>query len=47
MVHEYAMGTAIVSLRAIDDGAAEATRRVRDEEVARARRRGLPPALEP
>jgi cell division protease FtsH len=33
MVHEYAMGTATGSLRAIDDGAAEATRRVRDTEV--------------
>jgi cell division protease FtsH len=33
MVHEYAMGTGIKSLRAVDDGAAEATRRVRDAEV--------------
>ncbi len=33
MVHEYAMGTGIKSLRAVSDGAAEATRRVRDEEV--------------
>ena len=33
MVHEYAMGTGSSSLRAIDEGAAEATRRVRDEEV--------------
>jgi cell division protease FtsH len=33
MVHEYAMGTGAGSLRAIDDGAAEATRRVRDTEV--------------
>jgi len=33
MVHEYAMGTGAGSLRAIDDGAAEATRRVRDAEV--------------
>ena len=33
MVHEYAMGTGSGSLRAIDDGAAEATRRVRDVEV--------------
>jgi cell division protease FtsH len=33
MVHEYAMGTGSASLRAIDDGAAEATRRVRDAEV--------------
>ena len=33
MVHEYAMGTGSSSLRAIDDGAAEATRRVRDAEV--------------
>jgi cell division protease FtsH len=33
MVHEYAMGTSSGSLRAIDDGAAEATRRVRDTEV--------------
>src|SRR5438270_526776 len=33
MIHEYAMGTGSGSLRAIDDGAAEATRRVRDAEV--------------
>jgi cell division protease FtsH len=33
MVHEYAMGTGSGSLRAIDDGAAEATRRVRDDET--------------
>jgi cell division protease FtsH len=33
MVHEYAMGTSSGSLRALDDGAAEATRRVRDTEV--------------
>ena len=33
MVHEYAMGTGSSSLRAIDDGAAEATRRIRDAEV--------------
>jgi ATP-dependent Zn protease len=33
MVHEYAMGTSSGSLRAVDDGAAEATRRVRDTEV--------------
>jgi cell division protease FtsH len=33
MVHEYAMGTGSGSLRAIDEGAAEATRRVRDAEV--------------
>jgi cell division protease FtsH len=33
MVHEYAMGTGVSSLRAISDGAAEATRRVLDEEV--------------
>ncbi len=33
MVHEYAMGTGSGSLRAIEDGAAEATRRVRDAEV--------------
>jgi cell division protease FtsH len=33
MVHDYAMGTGITSLRAVSDGAAEATRRVRDEEV--------------
>jgi cell division protease FtsH len=33
MVHEYAMGTGSSSLRAIDDGAAEATRRTRDAEV--------------
>src|SRR5579884_2339173 len=33
MVHEYAMGTTSGSLRAVDDGAAEATRRVRDTEV--------------
>ena len=33
MVHEYAMGTGSGSLRAVDDGAAEATRRMRDTEV--------------
>jgi cell division protease FtsH len=33
MVHEYAMGTGSGALRAIADGAAEATRRVRDAEV--------------
>ena len=33
MVHEYAMGTGSGTLRAIDDGAAEATRRIRDTEV--------------
>jgi cell division protease FtsH len=33
MVHDYAMGTGITSLRVVSDGAAEATRRVRDEEV--------------
>src|SRR5256714_2856661 len=34
MVHEYAMGTGSSSLRAHGDGAAEATRRVRDAEVS-------------
>jgi cell division protease FtsH len=33
MVHEYAMGTGIRSLRAIDNGASESTRRVRDAEI--------------
>ena len=33
MVHEYAMGTGAGSLRALTDGAAEATRRIRDTEV--------------
>jgi cell division protease FtsH len=33
MVHEYAMGTSSGSLRALDEGAAEATRRMRDTEV--------------
>ena len=33
MVHEYAMGTGSGALRASSDGAAEATRRVRDAEV--------------
>ncbi len=33
MVFEYAMGTASGTLRIADDGAAEATRRVRDQEV--------------
>jgi cell division protease FtsH len=33
MVHEFAMGTGSGSLRAVSDGAAEATRRVRDAEV--------------
>jgi cell division protease FtsH len=33
MVHEYAMGTGITSLRVEREGASEATRKVRDEEV--------------
>jgi cell division protease FtsH len=33
MIHEYAMGNGITSLRAVDDGAAEATRRMLDHEV--------------
>jgi cell division protease FtsH len=33
MVHEYAMGTGIRSLKVLGDGASEVTRRVRDEEV--------------
>ncbi|MBV9466879.1 MAG: AAA family ATPase [Solirubrobacterales bacterium] len=33
MVHDYAMGTGITSLRVTPDGVSEATRRVRDEEV--------------
>ena len=33
MVHEYAMGTGSGALRAIDEGASEATRRTRDAEV--------------
>src|SRR5947209_615262 len=33
MVHDYAMGTGSTSLRAVDEGAAEATRRIRDEEI--------------
>ncbi len=33
MVHEYAMGTGITSLRVAGDGVSDATRRVRDEEV--------------
>jgi cell division protease FtsH len=33
MVHEYAMGTEITSLRVAVEGLSEATRRVRDEEV--------------
>ncbi len=33
MVHDYAMGTGITSLRVRDDSASEVTRRVRDEEV--------------
>jgi cell division protease FtsH len=33
MIHEYAMGTGFTSLRALDDGAAEATRRMLDHEV--------------
>jgi cell division protease FtsH len=45
MVHEYAMGTAVTSLRAHDDGAAEATRRVRDREVAELADRGFRAAL--
>jgi cell division protease FtsH len=33
MVFDYAMGTGIRSLQVLDDGAAEVTRRIRDEEV--------------
>jgi cell division protease FtsH len=33
MVHEYAMGTGVTSLRVTPDGVAEATRRERDQEV--------------
>jgi cell division protease FtsH len=33
MVREYAMGTGVTSLRAVDDGAAEATRRRLDDEI--------------
>jgi cell division protease FtsH len=33
MIYEYAMGTGAGSLRAIDEGAAESTRRIRDEEI--------------
>jgi cell division protease FtsH len=33
MVHDYAMGTGIKSLRVVAEGAAEATRKVRDDEV--------------
>ncbi len=33
MVHDYAMGTGTGSMRIVSDGAAEATRRVNDEEV--------------
>jgi cell division protease FtsH len=33
MIHQYAMGTGVTSLRAIDEGASEATRRQRDHEV--------------
>jgi cell division protease FtsH len=33
MIHDYAMGTGITSLRIAADGLSEATRRVRDEEV--------------
>jgi cell division protease FtsH len=33
MVHEYAMGTGMTSLRAVDEGAAESTRRMLDHEV--------------
>jgi cell division protease FtsH len=33
MIHEYAMGTGVTSLRAVDHGAAEATRRMLDHEV--------------
>jgi cell division protease FtsH len=33
MVHEYAMGTAVTSLRVSADGVSESTRRVHDEEV--------------
>jgi cell division protease FtsH len=33
MVHEYAMGTGLATQRAMDDGASEVTRRLRDEET--------------
>jgi cell division protease FtsH len=33
MVHDYAMGTGITSLRVVSEGASETTRRVRDQEV--------------
>jgi cell division protease FtsH len=33
MIHQYAMGTEVTSLRAIDEGASESTRRLRDQEV--------------
>jgi cell division protease FtsH len=33
MVHDYAMGTGITSLSVVGEGAAESTRRVRDEEI--------------
>jgi cell division protease FtsH len=33
MIHDYAMGTGIRSLRVVPEGAAEATRKVRDDEV--------------
>ena len=33
MIHEYAMGTGITSLRTVDEGAAESTRRMLDHEV--------------
>ncbi|MGH2881598.1 MAG: ATP-dependent zinc metalloprotease FtsH, partial [Solirubrobacteraceae bacterium] len=41
MVHEYAMGTSSGSLRAVDDGASEATRRMRDTEVRELADEGL------
>jgi cell division protease FtsH len=33
MIHQYAMGTEVKSLRAIDEGASESSRRLRDQEV--------------
>jgi cell division protease FtsH len=33
MIHQYAMGTEVTSLRAIDEGASESSRRLRDQEV--------------
>jgi cell division protease FtsH len=45
MVHDFAMGTGITSLRVVSAGASESTRRVRDEEVRELADEGFRAAL--